>query len=131
MTEYPLYVGIKEEYTMNFDDTLSNNIKTNSLLCGNIIFTAVDSDKKYLTIVSSSSTATMPFTIRATADNGTTKDYPVKLFMDGLGLSIVFTDDILELGKGENNLSSLSFVNLAGFVMMPTANTKASFDALF
>ena len=91
----------------------------------------MDDTKKYPTNVSTTATASVPFSIRAIADNGTVNYYSAKLVMDGTELQVKFSGDILELGKGETKLSSLSFVNLAGMVMLPTPNTQATFDALF
>ena len=102
VTEYLLYVGIKEEYTMDFTGTLADRINSESMTCTRIDFIAVDDTKKYPTNVSSA-TASVPFSIRAIADNGTVNYYSAKLVMDGTGLQVKFSGDILELGKGEQN----------------------------
>lgn len=49
VTEYLLYVGIKGEYTMKFNDTLADRINSESMGCTKIAFTAADGGKSYPT----------------------------------------------------------------------------------
>ena len=131
VTEYLLYVSTVNDHVINLEGSKADDINNESMGCLKITFAPVDELKKYPSNTTTEQTAKILFDIMAIASDGTVKHYDAKLVFNGTEMEVKLSGDIFELGKGETKLKTLTFRNLAGFVLLPTNDAQEKFSSLF